>query len=264
MPETRPLALRLAALASVLAVLAAAPAAQAGIDINTTRIVFPADQREVPVEVTNTGAAPERIRAWGDDGDIHAIPASNRAPFIVSPSMADIAPGKTQTLRIRFDGNALPNHSESVFWLNVLDTPPRPSIAFESTHTLLAVAARTRIKLFYRPARLPGNAREAVTHIHWTLLRECGHDTLQATNPTPYSASFAQLAIARDNAVTLADGKPGTDMVKPGTTALFPISGHIAANDGLHLRYQAIDDYGGVFPGEAPLPVESKPSCSER
>jgi chaperone protein EcpD len=246
------------ALAGMLCGLAAAQAAHAGIVLNGTRVVFPAEQREVTVKVSNEGQHPELVQAWIDRGDTHADPASTRVPFVLTPPVARLDPGKAQALRILFDGEALPQDKESVFWLNVLDIPPKPSAQAEADHNLLQMAVRSRIKLFYRPAKLPGDPAEAPAKLHWTLVRQGGHTVLQATNPTPYAVSFAQIAVASGSESTTA-GDGG--MVEPGATATFALHGSVKGASP-HVRYQAINDYGGVSAGDAALEAESRPPAA--
>ncbi|QGY26852.1 fimbria/pilus periplasmic chaperone [Escherichia coli] len=48
---------------------------------------------------------------------------------------------------------------ESVFWFNVLELPPKPDAEKVANQSLLQLAFRTRIKLFYRPEEIPAPAR---------------------------------------------------------------------------------------------------------
>ncbi|PJI52023.1 molecular chaperone EcpD, partial [Methylobacterium radiotolerans] len=54
-------------------------------------------------------------------------------------------------------GEPMPQDKESVFWLNVLEIPPKD----KANQNLLQMAFRSRIKLFYRPAGLKGKAEDA-------------------------------------------------------------------------------------------------------
>ncbi|WP_456802120.1 fimbria/pilus periplasmic chaperone [Burkholderia pyrrocinia] len=231
--------------------------AQAAIVIHTTRVIFPAAQHEVSVDISNTGSTPELIRAWIDRGDIHANPGATRVPFFIFPSAVRIIPGKTQKLHINLDdGQQLPDYKESVFWLNILDAAPHPSVELRSTHNLLSVATRSRLKLLYRPAHLTGAPRDAAKAINWTLVRESGRDRLQAVNSSAYAVSFARLEVAGDGTNYAAYA----NVIKPQTTTEFTLLGHVESDRDLEVHYQAIDDFGGVFEGSATLPVESKPA----
>jgi chaperone protein EcpD len=64
----------------------------------------------------------------------------------------------------------VPQDRESVFWLNVLEIPPKP--VGKANHIQLTV--RSRLKLFYRPAGLAGSPKAAVAQLRWRLVRGSG------------------------------------------------------------------------------------------
>lgn len=258
---TRTFSHGLAALAGFLLGISVPMIAQATFVIHTTRVIFPAAQHEVSVDISNTGSTPEFIRAWIDRGDIHANPGATRVPFFIFPSAVRILPGKTQKLHINLDdAQQLPDYKESVFWLNILDAAPHPSVELRSTHNLLSIATRSRLKLFYRPVHLTGEPRDAAKAINWTLMRESGQDRLRVRNSSAYAVSFARLEVAGGGTNYTAYA----DMIRPQTTAEFTLLGHVKSDRGLQVRYQAVDDFGGVLEGSATLPVESKPAPANR
>ncbi len=59
--------------------------------------------------------------------------------------------------------SVLPKDRESVFWFNVLEVPPKPDAATVANQSLLQLAFRTRIKLFYRPEALKGILRSTIS-----------------------------------------------------------------------------------------------------
>ncbi|MGH8081078.1 MAG: fimbrial biogenesis chaperone, partial [Lysobacter sp.] len=139
--------------------------AQAGVTIAGTRVIYPAQQREVAVKLNNPGAQPALVQVWVDDGDPKQSPDTSKAPFLVSPPVVRIEAGKGQTLRLVYgptsSGTAAPAGRESVYWLNVLEVPPsvNPAAAnpSEVDQNHLQVAFRTRIKVFLRPQGLAGD-----------------------------------------------------------------------------------------------------------
>ncbi|WP_163540299.1 fimbrial biogenesis chaperone, partial [Klebsiella pneumoniae] len=68
-----------------------------------------------------------------------------------------------QQLRIKKLPSSLPADRESVFFLNVLDIPPRPENLQNQNTVQLAI--KSRIKLFYRPAALKGTLDDAVAKL---------------------------------------------------------------------------------------------------
>ncbi len=181
-------------------------------------------------------------QAWIDKGDARASPTSIEVPFTVTPPVARIDPGKGQTLRILYTGEPLAQDRESVFWLNVLEIPPKPT-AEEADVNKLQLAFRSRIKLFFRPAGLKGNANDAPGSISWRLTQAGGKLALEASNPSEYHVSFARLELASGGKT--AKFEEG-GMVGPGETRAFPLTGEVAQGSDAKVHYHAINDYGGA------------------
>lgn len=242
---------RLARIARNLALFAVGCAtflhAQASVVIAGTRVIYNAKEREVTVRLSNEGQLPALTQVWLDKGDASASPASISVPFTVTPPVARVDPGKGQTLRIFHTGEPLPQDRESVFWLNVLEVPPAAKDQPEANK--LQLAFRTRIKLFYRPAGLPGSAQEAPARIEWRLVRKGAEASLEARNPTAYFVSLASLEVT--GAGKSAKFEQG-GMVAPGETREFPLTGEVPTAS-LRLHYQAINDFGGPITGDSPL-----------
>ncbi|WP_250862581.1 fimbria/pilus periplasmic chaperone, partial [Caballeronia sp. INML3] len=82
-------------------------------------------------------------------------------------------------------GEPLPADKESIFYLNVLEVPPKPT-GDEASANQLQLAFRTRIKFFYRPSGLKGQATDAPGQIVWHLKHDGGKNSIEASNPTQY------------------------------------------------------------------------------
>jgi len=234
---------------AVALAMASAWHAQASVVIAGTRIVYHGSEAEQTIKLTNSGESPALTQAWLDNGDSTAAPSAITVPFTVSPPFARIDQGKGQTLRILYTGEPLPQDKESVFWLNVLEVPPKPSAAAAEAN-LLQMAFRTRIKMFFRPAGLKGSASEAPAQISWRLIHAGERSLLEARNPTPYHVSFASVKLVGDGQTANFDEGA---MIDPGQTRELPLSGEAAAGTTARVSYQAIDDYGGLINGEATL-----------
>lgn len=109
----------------LLAVCLVSPPLAANVVIANTRVVFPADQSEVTVKLSNVGSTPSLVQAWVDDGRPQARVQDLQVPFDVMPAMFRLDAGKGQSLRLFHGGEAMPADRESLYWLNVLDVPPR-------------------------------------------------------------------------------------------------------------------------------------------
>jgi fimbrial chaperone protein/chaperone protein EcpD len=222
---------------------------QAAVVIAGTRVIYRGGDTEQTVKLTNEGKSPALTQIWLDKGDPKASPSAVEVPFTITPPLARIDPGKGQTLRILHTGEALPQDRESVFWLNVLEVPPKVA-ASDADANHLQMAFRSRVKMFYRPAGLKGRAEEAPAQISWRVVQADGRPALEARNPTPYHVSFSTLEVI-DAGKTVRSEDSG--MVNPGETQTFPLSGAVSQGAGTTVRYRAINDFGGVIEGDAAL-----------
>ncbi|MBK5435290.1 fimbria/pilus periplasmic chaperone [Pseudomonas sp. TH32] len=219
--------------------------ANAGVVITGTRVIYPAGQKEVTVKLNNNGTQPALMQAWIDTGSVTSTPTSSKAPFLLSPPVARIDPAKGQSLRVMFTGAALAPGKESIFWLNVLEIPPKPEAGADLN--TLQMAFRSRIKLFYRPTGLPGTATEAIEQVQWQVVSTPDGVglALQAFNPSAFYVSMVELDLVQG--ATRARSEDG--MVAPGETRQFPLptlKTRPAAD--AQVEFSAINDYGALIP----------------
>ena len=153
-----------------------------------------------------------------------------------------------QTIKLMYTGSTvLPSDKESVFWFNVLEVPPKPDASKVENQSLLQLAFRTRIKLFYRPAGLNGNPSEAPLALKWKWAE--GKSGLSVYNPTPYYVSF-------NSAELIAGGKSNplnVKMVAPKSEEIFTISGSGGKATSGKVHFSAINDFGGAIEGDVNL-----------
>ncbi|MGE9551698.1 fimbrial biogenesis chaperone [Erwinia amylovora] len=211
------------------------PLLSASIVVSGTRVIYPSEAREVSVKVTNMGTRPVLIQSWIDNGDMKARPENIHVPFVLTPPFNRIDTGKGQTLRISLTDPTLPEDRESLFWLNVLEVPAKNKQLKETNY--LQMAFRTRIKFFYRPAGLPGNASDTVKTMKW-YSRD---GQITASNLTPYYASLAN--------VTLGGKKVDGKTVAPFQSQTFNLSG----KPGDKVSGEFVNDFGAVLDFSATL-----------
>lgn len=203
----------------------------AGLVITGTRVVYPAGEREVTVKIDNRGNKPVLAQSWVDDGDADAMPETARAPFTITPPINRINPGKGQTLRIMYTGESQPKDKESVFWLNVLEVPPMN----KEKQNQLQMAFRSRIKIFYRPTGLHGDANLAGQSVKWRKVK----GGVEGSNPTPYYVSLANIAEDKEGKKIAGDG----GMIAPRGKSFF------AMKKDLRTIYPSyINDFGAINP----------------
>lgn len=168
----------------------------ASVIIHGTRVIYPVGQPEVVVRLENKGSRPALVQPWLDRGDRHSTPATTQVPFTLSPSIFRIEPYQQQALRLRYTGEPLPNDRESLFWLNILEVPPRALDAAQKNQ--IELSFRTRLRVFLRPQALPYTVGNAPEKLQWALVAHGQGFALQATNPTPYHISLASLDLLSD------------------------------------------------------------------
>ncbi|MFB9125878.1 molecular chaperone [Paraburkholderia dipogonis] len=234
----------------VLAGMLLADGAAASVTVGGTRVVYPLDQREVTVKLNNDSYAPSLVQVWIDDGDPNAKPSEVKVPFLITPPIFRMNAQKAQTLRVMYSGEALPQDRESIYWLNVLDIPPKANRAHEAN--TLSLAYRTRIKVFVRPASLPGKPEDAPAQLTWKLTASPNGkgQAISVSNPTPYYVSFSEVDV--ESTGHIFTNKRG-GMVAPRASTILPIDAMNAVAAGAKVRYIAISDYGGPIDGDAPL-----------
>ncbi|WP_366546122.1 fimbria/pilus periplasmic chaperone, partial [Salmonella enterica] len=162
----------------------------ASVVIMGTRVVYPEQKKSINVQLQNGDNSPSLVQAWLDTGDASGSPGSVRVPFVITPPVSRIEPGTGQTLRIMYTGEPLPRDRESVFYLNVLDIPPRPEFGGKKADVgnvnYLQLAVRSRIKLFFRPATLNQSVADAARQVTWSRVNRGNQIFLRADNQTPY------------------------------------------------------------------------------
>ncbi|WP_225934957.1 fimbria/pilus periplasmic chaperone [Escherichia coli] len=91
-----------------------------------TRVVDPATQKRSSIRLNNDNESPALVQSWLDDGDAAAHPESVHVPFIINPPIFRMDSKSGQTVRIVYTGESRPKDRESLFYLNVLDSPAKP------------------------------------------------------------------------------------------------------------------------------------------
>ncbi|ELE9012363.1 fimbrial chaperone [Enterobacter cloacae] len=213
--------------------------ASADIVISGTRIIYPESAKDVTVSMDNRGTRPLLVQTWLDDGRDSTNPQELKLPFIVTPPVSRVEPQKGQTVRITWLGQTLPKDKESLFWFNVLEVPPK---AKESDNqSMLQLAFRTRIKLFFRPTGLKGEPTEAAKNIKWSQTRQGQKVVLSAKNDSPYYVSLASASL-------ISGGKRyeiETHYIEPFSSQTMNVK-NAPLTGNSKIIWQAINDYGGI------------------
>ncbi|MDX7871218.1 fimbrial biogenesis chaperone [Aeromonas caviae] len=212
--------------------------AHASIVLNNTRIVYEEQSREASVKLTNVGNKPLVVQSWIDDGNVGKDPSLMRLPFILMPPITRVEPGKGQTLRLMYTGESLPKDKESVFYLNVLEIPPRTAVSVDKN--VMQIALRSRIKVFFRPSDLKRSASEAPEQLRWNLIKKEEGWMLECSNPSSYYVSMSEVSLTSPT----QSSRIGDGMVAPGGKLDLPLTAAPMGNASV--KFQIIDDYGAA------------------
>jgi len=197
-------------------------AAAAGVALGATRVIYPQDAKQASINITNSDPHDAfLVQSWVSDEKGNKV-----STFVVTPPLFVLKPGKVNILRMIYDGPALPEDKESVFYLN---NKAIPSLDKKTpAGNTLQIATQSVIKLFVRPAHLTVKPSEAAA-----MLRcQAEGENLIVTNPSPYFVTLVNF--------TVAGKKQPNMMVPPKGTQTIKATGSVS--------YQTLNDYGAVTP----------------
>lgn len=225
------------AIIAALLIGALGPPATAGVTIEGTRVIVDGSrQRTASIRVRNEGQAPAMVQIWVDAGDGSEASEIDNVPFRISPAGQRVLQvGAGQTFRVTYaprPSEELPTDRESLLYFNLLDVPPAPDDAQQST---LQFAIRSRLKLFYRPAGIAGRPAEAAEMLEWTLRQEGNRQWLQIVNPSAFHITLASVLLPDEIELPAS-------VIEPKGTLQVPINP--ATKRPTRLTFQWIDDYG--------------------
>lgn len=235
-----------ATLLAATALMTGIGSASASVVITGTRVVYPESEPEVTVRVTNDGNAPALVQAWLDDGDPKTLPNDSKAPFAIVPPLFRLDPKKGQSLRIMYTHEPLPADKESLYWLNVLQVPPRDA-AKGGVPNQLHLVFRTRIKLFFRPAGLSGDIHDAAAALQWKFVHKGDRYVLEASNPSSYHVTLNRIE-SKAGGASWTNSEGG--MIAPHASTEFDMGAIRSMPAGpLEVGYTYINDYGAGVAG---------------
>ncbi|HIE9359442.1 TPA: fimbria/pilus periplasmic chaperone [Klebsiella quasipneumoniae subsp. similipneumoniae] len=198
---------------------------QAAVALGTTRVIYPSDQKQVQLAVTNNDdKSTYLIQSWIENSD-----DKKDGRFIITPPLFSMKGKRENMLRIvDATNNQLPKDRESLFWVNVKAIPSLDKS--QKSDNTLQLAIISRIKLYYRPENLSLPPEQAADKLRFR--RNPGK--LVLTNPTPYYLTVIELnagTYTLDNA-----------LVPPlGETSV-----NLPSGAGSDISYRTINDYGAL------------------
>lgn len=209
-------------------------AAQGGLSLSQTRVVFPGDKDSVSLNVRNSSAEDIwLLRGWVED--IKGVRENDT--FIVTPPLYRLDPNNNIQLRINaLDIKSLPITKESVYYLNIMAIPPQAQDDFVTKkNSAISFSVNNRIKMFYRPKSID-DRRSVIQAYGKITARQKGREVV-LFNPSPYYITLDGLHINKSD----VQGKSKDYMISPGGSLSVNYSA-VAES----ISYQVIDDYGGI------------------
>ena len=228
---------------------------QASVIINSTRVVYPQNDKEVTVRLESKNQAPVLVQTWLDKGDEHSTSEQGDIPFVVTPPIFRMEPGKQQVMRVAYTGEPLPTTQESLFWFNLLEVPAQPPGA--QTGNQLQLAFRSRIKLFYRPHNLAYGVQAAPGKLQWRRVSNAQGQGLEVFNPTPYHVTFEAVEVldSGQRHARKTASPSSANMVVPGGRLRFELPTlNSAPSATATVQFQTLDDYGVKIAHSAKVP----------
>lgn len=196
-----------------------------GVGLGATRMVYSSATTQSMLQVRNTHPdATFLIQSWMENEK-----GQKTNDFVITPPLFVMKPTSESAVKIMFNGKALPDDRETLYWMTVKAIPQQTK---SGSGNSLQFASANRIKVFYRPESLGQGAGD-----DWKSLTGAyrgGKVTL--SNPTPYYLTTINLKI---------DGMPVQPVMVPpkSSVTLGETFSHASS-----VSYQTINDYGAWTP----------------
>lgn len=217
-------------------------ASAASLAFDENRYILEQGRPKVAVTIDNRGEEAALVQVsldWAEPSQ----DADQEVPLAVSKPLRQIAADQSTTVEVFYQGLGLPKDRESAFFLNILDVPMVRDLESE-TAIPVRLAARHRLKLFYRPilAMSPELARDA---LRWSRVDKDGRTSVTAENTSPYFVTMVEIG-AIDHA--------GGDCGQPVTHLMVPPFASVQQDfqgcKGVlsHVQYRYVSDSGRELP----------------
>lgn len=206
-----------------LSFLLSSSAANAGIALGATRVVYPAGAKQAQLSVINTeNNSAFLIQSWVSNAS-----GQKSKNFVITPPLFLMKGKKENILRIvDVTNGSLPKDRESLFWVSVKAIPSVDKGKMAENKLQLAIV--NRIKLFYRPNNLPIAPEAAPEKLTFS---KTGRG-VQIKNPTPYYLTLTDFYVGSGKVDGVMVPPMGSETVK------------VANTSGGKVSYRVINDFG--------------------
>lgn len=204
--------------------------AMAAFVLDGTRFIYNEGDKSIPVRVTNNAETLYGGQIWIDNSN----QSKDSVYMVPSPPFFRVEAKQQQIIRIMNVDKSLPQQQESLFFLNVMEVPPK---AKKGDGNVLAFAMNTKVKLIYRPTTLIEGRKDAERNVK--IERKEGKTFL--VNPTPYYFAIVNIKVNGKKMVLTPKQSEDIASFKPfsevGINAL-PVKDKAT--------FDAINDWGGI------------------
>lgn len=176
--------------------------ASASVVVTGTRFVYLSSEKEISINLENSGEKPILIQTWLTTGfsEKRAEKEPSRSeiedtPFIILPPLFKISPNNAQTVRVIYTGETLPKDRESIFTFNVLDIPQKSKKEINN----LQISVLSKFKFFYRPVEILDSYNTAIDKLDWQLVKEDNNIYLSVKNTTPFFITINKAKVTINN-----------------------------------------------------------------
>lgn len=211
-------------LLAVMVLLSSTQAFAGGIVLGGTRVIYPANQKQVSLSVRNTSEQQRfMVQSWAEDAS-----GKKTDDFIVTPPLYVSNPGQENTLRLMYTGKSLPSDRETLYYLNSKAIPALDKNKLEGRNVLM-LSTSTRIKMFIRPQGLTPEVSKAPDML---TFRRNGQQ-LAIGNPTPYYITLVKVKAGENNLDNV--------MIAPKSSS----SIRLPSAKTTSISFQTVNDFGG-------------------
>lgn len=222
--------------------------AHSSIVVTGTRFVYPSDEKEISINIENTGDKIALSQVWLTNGfsekrsDKETTKADiDEAPFVILPPLFKLKPDNVQTVRILYTGEPLPTDRETIFTLNVLDIPPKSKDVTNS----LQISVLSKFKLFYRPITISNEYDSAIENLEWKIVKQNDGIYLVAKNNSGFYITLNK-AMVIINQTEYSTPSNFYMMAPFGGTAQTKINNlSVIPSQPTNIKFSYINDSGG-------------------
>lgn len=220
--------------ATIFSMVAMSFASQATVQLSANRLYYSAKNQDVNITVKNNEDREYLVQSWVDAVGNPELEHTAKLPFIVSPPLFHMANKSEAVVQVMYAGQGLPTDRESLVWLDVKAIPAMTD-GEKKIKTKVMVAVLTRIKLFYRPENLPGNATDAIAELKW---QKDANNTVTVKNDSAYYVVLNKIKI-NDEQVKVSVEDNNT-VVAPHGSKTYPVK---SAKSGVKVSWSGVNEF---------------------